>query len=148
MTFQALGADVVPMEFPLVYGALKDGRIDGQENPLTTVVTSHLEQVQKYLSLSRHFFAPIALVMNKETYDALDPEDMAVVIGAAKLAAEATRTMGAQGGAANLDTLKKSGMDVVETVDRDAFIKATASLEPEFEKRFGKDLLADIRAAH
>ena len=34
MTFKALGAEVVPMEFPLVYAALRDGRLDGQENPV------------------------------------------------------------------------------------------------------------------
>src|SRR5262245_26529182 len=59
MAFQALGANVVPMDFPLVYGALKDGRLDGEENPLTTISTSRFFEVQKYLSMSGHFFAPV-----------------------------------------------------------------------------------------
>jgi TRAP-type C4-dicarboxylate transport system substrate-binding protein len=37
-------------------------------------------------------------------------------------------------------------MEVMETFDRQAFIDAVKPLEPEFEKRFGKDLLAAIRA--
>src|SRR5215469_8693372 len=37
MAFEALGAEVVPMDFPLVYAAMKDGRIDGQENPVPTI---------------------------------------------------------------------------------------------------------------
>ena len=89
MTFKALGAEVVPMEFTLVYPALKDGRIDGEENPITTIVTSHFEQVQKYVSLTGHFFGPIAFVANRNMFEALKPADQAAVIAAAKAGAEA-----------------------------------------------------------
>src|SRR6516225_3153241 len=47
MTFQALGADVMPMDFPLVYAALKDGSLDGQENPVPTIAASRFYEVQK-----------------------------------------------------------------------------------------------------
>ena len=39
-----------------------------------------------------------------------------------------------------------NGMEIVENVDRQSFIDALKPLEPEFEKRFGKELLAQIRA--
>jgi len=147
LTFQALGATVVPMEYSLVNAALKDGRIDGQENPFQTMVAAHMPDVQRFLSLSGHFFAPIAFVMNRDSFAALDPADAAIVLEAAHAGAEATRAAGAQDAAKNLEALKQGGMQVSE-IDRDAFIKALAPLEPEFEKRFGKDLLAAIRAAH
>jgi tripartite ATP-independent transporter DctP family solute receptor len=146
MTFQALGADVVPMEYSLVHAALKDGRIDGQENPFKTMVAAHMAEVQRYLSLSSHFFSPVAFVMNRDSFASLDPVDQAIVLESARSAAEATRALGARETAENLAVLTQAGMQVNE-IDRDAFIKATAPLEPEFEKRFGKDLLAAIRAA-
>ncbi len=37
-------------------------------------------------------------------------------------------------------------MEIIEKIDRQPFIDAVKPLEPEFEKRFGKDLLAQIRA--
>jgi TRAP-type transport system periplasmic protein len=37
-------------------------------------------------------------------------------------------------------------MEVIEKVDRQPFIDAVKSLDPEFEKRFGKDLLVAIRS--
>jgi tripartite ATP-independent transporter DctP family solute receptor len=148
MTFTALGAEVVPMEYPLVYPALKDGRIDGQENPVSTMANARLQEVQKYLSLTGHFYASIAFVMNAETYDQMDAADRVALVEAAKVGAEATRALGAAAVAKNIETLKKGGMEVAETVDRPAFVAAIAALEPEFEKRFGKELLAAIRATH
>lgn len=146
MTFKALGAEVVPMEFTLVYPALKDGRIDGEENPVTTIYTSHFEQVQKYVSLTGHFFGPIAFVANRDAFESLKPADQAAVMAAAKAGAELTWKFGADDEAKKLEQLRKAGMDVLETVDRQSFIDALKPLEPEFEKRFGKEVLAEIRA--
>jgi TRAP-type transport system periplasmic protein len=146
MTFKALGAEVLPMEWTLVYSALKDGRIDGQENPVSAIAASHLEEVQKYVSLTGHFFAAIAFVANRDTFQALNPADQAAVIAAAKAGAEATWKPDPVLDAAQLDQLRRGGMEVLEKVDRQPFIDAVKPLEPEFEKRFGKDLLAQIRA--
>jgi tripartite ATP-independent transporter DctP family solute receptor len=146
MTFRALGAEVVPMEFPLVYGALKDGRIDGEENPVVVIAGNRLQEVQKYLTLTAHFIAPVAFVMNRETFESLDPVDRNGVVQAAKVAAEATRRAAAESFDTSLERLKKDGMEVTATFDRQAFIDAVKPLEPEFERRFGKELLAAVRA--
>ena len=148
LTFQTLGADVVPMEFPLVYGALKDGRIDGQETPNSAILGARLQEVQKYITLTGHFFSPIAFIMNRDTFQSLDADDQQAMIAAAKAGAEAERRYGAATAAQQLAALKQGGMEVVETFDRQPFIDAVKPLEPEFEKRFGKDLLAAIRATH
>ena len=145
-TFKALGAEVVPMDFPLVYPALKDGRIDGQENPIITIAGSHFEEVQKYLSLTGHFFAAIAFIANRETFEALSPDDQAMIRAAAKAGADATWLAGADEEAKRLDQLRKGGMEIVEKPDRQPFIDAVKPLEPEFEKRFGKEVLAAIRS--
>jgi tripartite ATP-independent transporter DctP family solute receptor len=144
MTFKALGAEVVPMEFPLVYAALKDGRLDGQENPVATIANSRFNEVQKYASLTEHFFAPIAFVANRAMFEQLDPSDQAALIAAAKAAAEITWQ--SQIDVPKLQELRSGGMEIIEKVDRQPFVDAVKPLEPEFEKRFGKDLLAAIRA--
>jgi TRAP-type transport system periplasmic protein len=146
MTFKALGAEVVPMEYPLVYAALKDGRIDGQENPLQTIASSHLQDVQKYLSLTSHFFSPIVFIANREMFEKLDPADRALIVAAARQGAEATWHTGDDDEAKRLDLLRRDGMEIIETVNRQPFVDAVKSLDPEFEKLFGKDLLAAIRS--
>ncbi len=37
-------------------------------------------------------------------------------------------------------------MEVIDKFDRQPFVDAIKSLDPEFEKRFGKDLIAAIRS--
>jgi TRAP-type transport system periplasmic protein len=144
MTFEALGADVVPMEFPLVYAALKDGRLDGQENPVATIAASRFYEVQKYLTLSGHFFAPIALVANRAMFEQLDPGEQEALIAAAKAGAEVTWQAELDG--PKLGDLRAGGMEVLETFDRQAFVDAVKPLDAEFEKRFGKELIAAIRS--
>jgi TRAP-type transport system periplasmic protein len=144
MTFKALGADVIPMDFPLVYAALKDGRLDGQENPVPTIANSRFYEVQKYLTLSGHFFAPIGFVANRAMFEALDPIDQAALITAAKAAAEVTWQ--AQLDAPKVEQLRNGGMEIIEKIDRQPFLDALKPLEPEFEKRFGKEVLAAIRS--
>jgi TRAP-type transport system periplasmic protein len=144
MAFQALGAKVVPMDFPLVYSALKDGRLDGEENPLTTISSSRFNEVQKYLTLTGHFFAPMAFVANREMFEQLSPTEKEAMIAAAKAGAEATWQ--AQVDDVKLKELRAAGMDVVEKVDRQAFVGAVKPLDAEFEKRFGKELIAAIRS--
>jgi tripartite ATP-independent transporter DctP family solute receptor len=146
MTFKALGADVVPMDFPLVYGALKDGRIDGQENPIATIAAGRLEEVQKYLTLTKHFFAIIVFIANRDTFERLNATDQAAIITAAQAGADATWRTGAEAEAKNIDHLRDAGMEIVETTDRQPFIDAMKPLEPEFERRFGKALLSTIRS--
>ncbi len=144
MTFKALGAEVVPMDFPLVYGAMKDGRLDGEENPVPTIANSRFYEVQKYLTLTGHFFAPIGFVANRAMFEALDPSDQAVLIAAAKSAAEVTWQ--AQLDAPKLEQVRSGGMEVIEKVDRQPFLDALKPLDQEFEKRFGKELIAAIRS--
>ncbi|NPV20411.1 TRAP transporter substrate-binding protein [Bradyrhizobium aeschynomenes] len=144
MTFKALGAEVVPMDFPLVYAALKDGRLDGQENPVPTIAANRFEEVQKHLTLTGHFFAPIVFVANRAMFDHLDASEREALIAAARVAAEVTWK--AELDAEKLVDLRKGGMDVIETFDRKSFVDAVKPLDPEFEKRFGKELLATIRS--
>jgi TRAP-type C4-dicarboxylate transport system substrate-binding protein len=144
MAFKALGAEPVPMDFPLVYAALKDGRLDGEENPVPTIAASRFNEVQKYLTLTGHFFAPIAFVANREMFEQLDPADQEVLKAAAKAGADATWQ--AQLDAPKLEQLRTGGMEIIETVDRQPFVDAVKPLEPEFEKKFGKDMLAAIRS--
>jgi TRAP-type C4-dicarboxylate transport system substrate-binding protein len=46
------------MSWPEVIGALQQGTIDGQENPISVLVSAKLWQVQKHLTLTSHVYAP------------------------------------------------------------------------------------------
>ena len=57
-SFKALGANAVPMAWTEALTALQQKTIDGQENPLNVIVSYKLDECQKYMSITRHAYAP------------------------------------------------------------------------------------------
>ncbi|MDR3436145.1 DctP family TRAP transporter solute-binding subunit [Telmatospirillum sp.] len=144
-TFLALGADPVEMFLPDLYNALKEGVVDGEENPLLVFRANHLDDVQKYVSLTRHFYNPLIFMMNTDAFAALTGKEQAAIRAAAKAGAAATRDAVARYESRAIAALRSRGVEVIDTVDRDAFEKALAPLEPTFDKMFGAEQLQRIR---
>ncbi|MFC5496439.1 TRAP transporter substrate-binding protein [Caenimonas terrae] len=78
--FNALGANPLPMAFPEVYGALESKAVDGQENPLAVIETSKFNEVQKYLSLTRHVYTAMPVLMSKKTWDGMSPTERKIIV--------------------------------------------------------------------
>jgi len=145
--FRALGADASPLPFPQLYGALQSGAFDGQENPIATIQSAKLGQVQKFLTLSGHVYDPAVIVMSSDAQDALSAEDRTVILEAAKTGARASRAYAAEAEVSGVAALGQAGMQVVAGVDRARFSAAMASATPEFEQMFGKQRIEAIRNA-
>jgi tripartite ATP-independent transporter DctP family solute receptor len=145
LTFKALGALVEPMPISSVYGALRDNRIDGEENSLLSIKGYHFDRVQRFLSLTAHSYTPTVILINADLYKHLKPEERSVFAAAARAATRASRQAVIEKEKPLIGTYRQEGITVMETVDRDAFIAALAPLEPEWERRFGADLLKRIR---
>lgn len=144
LTFRTLGAEVVPMPFPAVYSALDDGRIDGQENPLMTFSGSHFERVQKYLALSGHFYSALVIMVSGNTYKGLKPAERHAIAESANAAATQSRPIVVAQDQSIVKALRQAGVQITQ-VDRNAFVNALQPLAPEWEKRFGANLLKRIR---
>ena len=113
-TFKTLGSNAVPMAFGEVFTALETKTIDGQENPFVTIETSKLNEVQKYLSVTRHAYTPFLVLYSKKLWDQLNAQEQAVLREAAmegqKVQRAANRTLNEQ----SLANLKVKGMMVNE----------------------------------
>jgi tripartite ATP-independent transporter DctP family solute receptor len=82
-TFKAFGANALPMPFPEVYTALETGTVDGQENPLTTLITSKFYEVQKHTVISNHIYSVWAFLISKKFWDKLSPDEQKILTEAA-----------------------------------------------------------------
>ena len=60
-------------------------------NPVPIISFAKMNEVQKYLTLSGHLFAPYVWVMNKAFYDSLTPQEKLVLNDAVKSAIVAGR---------------------------------------------------------
>jgi TRAP-type C4-dicarboxylate transport system substrate-binding protein len=143
--FKALGADVKPLAFPQLYGALQSGQFDGQENPIATIQSSKFNQVQKYLTLTGHVYDPAILFMSIDVFDELSDDDNRSFKAAAKLAGDASRQFAAAAEAKGVTELAQAGMQVIKDVDRGKFAAEMASATPDFDRRFGGELISKIR---
>jgi TRAP-type C4-dicarboxylate transport system substrate-binding protein len=145
--FKALGADVAPLAFPELYGALQSGKFDGQENPIATIQSAKFDQVQKYLTVSGHVYDPALIVMSKDAFEDLGEGEKEAIVESAKVGAAASRQYAADAEAKGVAALQQAGMTVTTEIDRDKFVEAMAPANPEFEKRFGAEVIAQLRDA-
>ena len=154
--FNALGANAVPMPFPELYTALEQKAVDGQENPVTTILSSKFNEVQKHLAITRHMYNPQAVIVSKKFWDGLSPAEQKWINDAMAEATTFQRGVSRVQSDVALDQLKKSGMQVTEFPAAE-LDKLRAKMKPVIEKHSEKvgadtvkevyDTLAKLRAA-
>ncbi len=143
--YKGLGIITTPMAFPEVFTALQQGTVDGQENPLSVIMASKFDQVQKHLTLTGHVYSPCIFLMNKASFDKLSAADKTAFLEAAREATKANRARVDQDDANGVAELRSKGMTVIENVDKSRFVAMLAPVNAEFEKQFGKANIEAIR---
>ena len=149
-TFKLLGANPVPMDIKEVYSAMQQGVIDGHENPFCNTLNLKFYEVQKYLSVSGHFYDLMGAIMNKRFYDSLPKDKQAIIDRAARAATEFQRKQAVEDDLKCLEALKQKGMQV-NTMSPAALVKfreMTLPVYKEFEKELTKDLIDRFAAAN
>ncbi|WP_336487780.1 DctP family TRAP transporter solute-binding subunit [Methylobacterium nigriterrae] len=144
--FRSLGVKVEPLAFPALYGALQSGQFDGQENPIAVIAASHFDKVQKHLTLSGHVYSWAAIVVSKAAWDALGPSEQKAFVEAAKLGGQISREVAGRAEQEGVDALRKSGMNVVASVDRAAFERNLQSATAGFSRTYGAETIQQIKS--
>ncbi len=142
--FKQLGARPTPIAWPELYAALQQGVVDGEENPLSNIITAKFFQVQKYLSLTGHVYAPTIIVMSPAAWKKLSNDDKAIIKAGVAKAIVVQRKQVEELEANGLKTLKEAGMEIGE-VDKVKFAENLKPAYAEFAKRFGQSKLDEIR---
>jgi tripartite ATP-independent transporter DctP family solute receptor len=132
--FRALGANPSPMPFSEVFLALQTGVMDGQENPLTNILNASLDDVQAYLSLTRHVYSPAYLTVSAEHWPRLPPGVRTTLEQVARETQAFVHETARRVDAELLAQLRAGGMQVNE-VDRQRFVAASRPVYDEFDAR-------------
>jgi tripartite ATP-independent transporter DctP family solute receptor len=135
---EAWGAKATPIAFGELYLALSQGAVDGQENPLPTIASAKLNEVQKYLILTQHIITPRMPIVNETFWKSLTQADRDM-LQAAINGGGAWQDQELQAQEATLvGGLKDKGMTVI-TPDVEAFRKPVLDTVPKkFEDKWGK----------
>lgn len=145
-TFQALGANAIAMSFSEVYTALETKTIDAQENPIATIDTAKLDEVQKYLTITRHTYTPYVVLVSKKFWDDLSAEEQNILRTAAMEARLEQRRFSRQAEAKLLEGLKGRGMVVAElpAAEVDKLRQAAQPVIDRFSQEVGPELVAKL----
>ena len=127
MLAKSVGANATPIAFAEVYLALQQGTVDGQENPLPTIMFKKFYEVQTHIMLTGHITESLLTIMGSHAWAKMSDEDKKIfqeVLSQASAKASDAISVSEQKLA---DEFKKLGKTVVQ-VDRDAFRKAAIPL--------------------
>ncbi|MEQ3626964.1 MAG: TRAP transporter substrate-binding protein DctP [Celeribacter sp.] len=144
---RALGANPVPVAFTEVYTALQTGAIDGQDNPIPTVVDAKFYEVTDQIVLTSHLVDLNYLTIGVEVWDNLTEEQQQAVQAAADEAAEFGRQNQLAKEEELVSFLEEKGMKIYEP-DLAAFRERVQSmyLESEYAADWPEGVLDQINA--
>jgi tripartite ATP-independent transporter DctP family solute receptor len=146
-TFRALGANPVNMNWAEAQTAFQQGTVDGQENPVVSVlVPSKLWTSQKHVTLWHYAIDPLVIGVSRLTWESLSPADRDVVRKTAvEVAAwqKAGARKGLDGSTEAVETLKSNGMQVValSPAELAAFREKTRAVYDKWVAEVGPDLV-------
>jgi tripartite ATP-independent transporter DctP family solute receptor len=127
MFTKSVGANATPIAFAEVYLALQQGTVDGQENPLPTIMAKKFYEVQSHIMLTGHITESLVTIVGGHVWSKLSDEDKKVFEEVLKEASARSTDQTHASELKLVDEFRKLGKTVVE-VDREAFRKAAVPL--------------------
>jgi tripartite ATP-independent transporter DctP family solute receptor len=110
---EALGAVVATINFNELQMALKQGVVDGQENPVAVIHSNKLYETQKYLTMTGHNYNTMVHVISKKVWDKLSAEQRKIVQEESRKAGAYMRGAVRDAEASQIKELQTQGMEVV-----------------------------------
>jgi len=127
MFTKSVGANATPIAFAEVYLALQQGTVDGQENPLPTIMAKKFYEVQSHIILTGHITESLVTVVGSHVWTKLTPDEQKIFADVLKEAASHATDKIAASEKTLAAEFTKLGKTVVEP-DREAFRKAAIPL--------------------
>ena len=143
---KALGANPIPLPMPEVYLAMKQGTVDGMDQPAVGAVADHFYEVAKFYSITRHAYSPIVYLMSTKAYESLG--ELKPVIDEAAAAARAVhRKADADKEQGAFETMRKAGVQINEVKDLKAFQDRMTPVYQAVAAKAGKEFVDRVVAA-
>nr|WP_188721044.1 TRAP transporter substrate-binding protein DctP [Nitratireductor aestuarii] len=142
---EAIGANPVPVAYAEVYTALQTGAIDGQDNPLPNVQNMKFYEVMSQIVLTSHLIGYDLLVVSKDVWDKMTPEQQQSFQAAADEAMKWSEDQHIAQEQTLLDEFKKAGLEIYEP-DQEAFRKFAQEkyLNSELAKSWPEGILNKV----
>lgn len=148
--FKALGAGSQTLAFAEVYTALNNKTVDGQENTFNNIDTQNYQDVQKYLTVSKHGRLDYVVLTNTTFWNGLSPENKKIIEEAMKEATAYATKLADEENQKSFEKLKNSGkmeFYYLTEEDRQKFIAALEPVYQAYTEKIGKEYIDAARAS-
>lgn len=145
---KALGANAVPLAYAELYTALQTGVVDGQDNPLSAIISNKLYEVTKSVTLTKHMIDFNWAIIGVKFYNSLKPEYQTIVRDAMNHAGKVVTEANLKAEADAVSFLQKKGLKVY-TPDITKLRKAVLNAylkNPSVTKGWDMDIYKKIQA--
>ncbi|WP_439576926.1 TRAP transporter substrate-binding protein [Elioraea sp.] len=129
--FQAYGASPSPLPFSEVFVALQTGVMDGQENPYVNVDAGKFQEVQRYLTETRHIYTPSFPTASLRKFRGYPEPVQRAILEEAAAVQDWTYELAERLETEVRDKLIAAGMRFNQS-DRDAFVAASKPVYDQF----------------
>lgn len=145
--YRLFGANPVSIDDHELYGALKEGRVDGQENSLLSIFNMNIHQIQSHVTVSNHAYLAQVMVFSKAVMDSLPPDVREMLVTTAGEIAAFERNDMVENEKRLISAIRASGTRVsfLGPEEQARFRQAVAPLMSELERGPGGEVLAMIR---
>ena len=147
MQMRAIGAIPQVLAFSEVYQALQTGVVDGTENPPSNFYTQKFDEVQKYMTQTRHGYLGYAVIVNQKFWDGLPADIRKVLEHAMKEATGYANGVAKKENDEATEAVRKSGRCQVLALtpqERTAWKKAMTPVYREAQSRVPKALMDEV----
>ncbi|MEM5781411.1 MAG: TRAP transporter substrate-binding protein, partial [Lawsonibacter sp.] len=87
LTMTAFGATCSTIAFSELYLALQQGTVDGEENPIASMDSINVQEVNKYIAMIEYTFFTTGMVMNPDKFNSLPADLQEILVQASAEAA-------------------------------------------------------------
>ncbi|MES2818223.1 MAG: DctP family TRAP transporter solute-binding subunit [Pseudomonadota bacterium] len=142
--FKQLGATAVKLPFSEAFQALKDGRVQGAENPWSNIFSKQLHTVQPFITETNHGALDYMLVSNSRFWYSIPHQTRVVLEGIVDEVTFAVNNAAEQQNArdrAAIIASRSSQVIVLTEEQRQAWRVAMQPVWQQFEKQIGADVI-------
>jgi len=140
--FESLKGNPVPMAWGDTITAFQQGAIDGIEVPAWVVAGANLDEVAKYMSLTRHVYSVSPLMISKASFNKLSDTQKDALRKASTIACQEQRVRGAAQEAEIIANLKAKGrMEINDVADTAPFREAMQPVYEDYRDKIGSERL-------
>lgn len=137
--WRTMGCDAVTMSWPDAYAGVQQGTIDAVEVPYTLIVSNSVDDVCKYIAETNHIYTAQCMLISKNAWDKMSPEEQEIFAECAEEACKEGREYARKEDSASKKKCIDKGVKITE-IDAAPFRERAKELYAKYKDKYGKQI--------